>query len=171
MHIRTAVPEDISKIKTLYQQVARNEGGLARHEHEITDEYVAGFVKKSLASGLIIVAVHPNHDDQLIGEIHAYKPGISVFDHVLSDLTIAVHPDFQGKKVGRTLFTIFLEEIALNRPDIGKVQLVTRESNIRALQLYQSVGFKIEGRLEMQIKTPDGNYEADIPMGWQNPNF
>jgi putative acetyltransferase len=89
----------------------------------------------------------------------------------MTDLTIAVHPEFQGKKIGRTLFTIFLEEIATNRPDIGKVELITRESNLRAIQLYQSLGFRIEGRLEMRIKTPEGNYEADIPMGWQNPNF
>jgi putative acetyltransferase len=89
----------------------------------------------------------------------------------MSDLTIAIHPQFQGKKIGRTLFTIFLEEIALNRPDIGKVQLFTRESNARAFHLYQSLGFRVEGRFEMQIKTPDGHYETDIPMGWRNPNF
>jgi ribosomal protein S18 acetylase RimI-like enzyme len=103
--------------------------------------------------------------------MHAYKPGIQVFNHLFSDLTIAVHPEFQGRKVGRTLFTIFLEEIARNRTDIGKVELLTREGNLRAIKFYQSLGFKIEGRLEMRVKTPAGNYEADIPMGWQNPNF
>jgi hypothetical protein len=33
------------------------------------------------------------------------------------------------------------------------------------------MGFLIEGRLEMRIKGSDGHYEADIPMGWENPNF
>ena len=107
----------------------------------------------------------------MIGEIHASTPGPAVFNHVYSDLTIVVHPDFQGKKIGRTLFTIFLEEVGLNRPTIGRVELIACESNQKAIRFYQSFGFRIEGRLEMRIKTPDGNYEADIPMGWQNPNF
>ena len=171
MHIRTAEPEDLQRIKILYEEVARTAGGLARTAKEITEDYIDNFLRKSLASGLIIVAEHPDDARKLIGEIHAYKPGIEVFDHVLSDLTIAVHPQFQGKKIGRTLFTIFLEEIALNHPDIGRVELIARESNQKAIQFYQSLGFRIEGRLEMRIRTPEKNYEADIPMGWQNPNF
>jgi ribosomal protein S18 acetylase RimI-like enzyme len=171
MHIRTAEPEDLERIKLLYEEVARTQGGLARTDKEITEDYVDNFLRKSLATGLIIIAEHPDDAGKLIGEIHAYKPGIQVFDHVLSDLTIAVHPEFQGKKIGRTLFTIFLEEIALNRHDIGRVELIARESNQKAIQFYQSLGFRIEGRLEMRIRTPEKNYEADIPMGWQNPNF
>ncbi|HEY8937877.1 MAG TPA: N-acetyltransferase [Cyclobacteriaceae bacterium] len=171
MHIRTADIDDFSKIKTLYKEVAKHHGGIARLEYEITDDYVENFLKKSLATGLIIVAENPEDPEQLIAEIHAYKSGINVFNHVLGDLTLVVHPAFQGKKLGRTIFTIFLEEIGRNRPDIGKVELIARESNLKAIALYESLGFSIEGRLEMRIKTPEGNYEADIPMGWQNPNF
>ncbi len=171
MHIRTAAPDDVSKIVQLYKEVAKVKGGIARLENEITEEYVENFVMKSIANGLILVAIHPEDPERFIGEMHAYKPGIQVFNHLFSDLTIAVHPEFQGRKVGRTLFTIFLEEIARNRTDIGKVELLTREGNMRAIKFYQSLGFKIEGRLEMRIKTPAGIYEADIPMGWQNPNF
>ena len=171
MHFRTADIDDIIRIKTLYKDVARREGGIARLEHEITDDYIESFLKKSLATGLIIVAEHPDEPERLIAEIHAYKTGINVFAHVLGDLTLVVHPAFQGKKIGRTIFTIFLEEIARNRPDVGKVELIARESNRAAIELYQSLGFMIEGRLEMRIKTPEGSYEADIPMGWQNPLY
>lgn len=171
MQIRTAQPEDWPKIKNLHTEVAKQKNGIARWEHEVTDAYVQKFMEKVFDGGLMIVAENPANPEQIIGEIHASKSKIHVFSHLMSDLTIAVHPDFQGKKIGRTLFTIFLEEIGTNRPDIGKVELFTRESNVRALSLYQSLGFVIEGRLEMRIKTPDGNYEADIAMGWQNPNF
>ena len=171
MHIRTAVPEDVPFIRNLYREVARQGGGLARTEEEITDEYVEGFVNRSLSSGLILVVEHPEDNRALIGEMHAYQPGPSLFNHVLSELTIAIHPDFQGRKIGRTLFTIFLEEVGINRPDIGKVELIARESNTKAIKFYQSFGFLIEGRMEMRVKMPDGDYEADIPMGWQNPNF
>lgn len=171
MNFRTAVIEDWQMVKALYLEVSKQKTGIARYPHEIDDHYIQDFMHKSLNGGLMIVAEHPENPDQLIGEIHASKMKLEVFKHLMTDLTIAVHPDFQGRKIGRTLFTIFLEEIGLNRPDVGKVQLVTRESNHKAIRLYQSLGFKIEGRFEMQIKTPDGNYEADIPMGWQNPNF
>ena len=171
MHIRSAAHEDAPLIRKLYRDVARRSTGLARVENEITDEYVERFVSRSISSGLILVVEHPDDHHALIGEIHAYRPGPAVFNHVLSELTIAIHPEFQGKKIGRTLFTIFLEEIGVNRPDIGKVELIARESNIKAIKFYQSFGFLIEGRMEMRIKTPGGNYEADIPMGWTNPNF
>jgi ribosomal protein S18 acetylase RimI-like enzyme len=171
MHIRTADSEDFNKIKLLYKEVARHEGGIARTAHEVTDDYIKNFITKSLATGLILVAENPDDPEMIVAEVHAYKPGIKVFDHVLSELTLVVHPGFQGKKLGRTIFTIFLEEVAHSRPDIGKVELIARESNQKAIALYQSLGFSIEGRLEMRIKTPHGNYEADIPMGWQNPNY
>ncbi|MFZ6010697.1 MAG: GNAT family N-acetyltransferase, partial [Bacteroidota bacterium] len=171
MYIRTAEMEDLPKIRSLYKDVARGGDGLARLEHEVTDDYIKNFITKSLATGLILVAEHPDDPERLVAEIHAYKPGIQVFNHVLSDLTIAVHPEFQGKKVGRTIFTIFLEEIGLNRTDIGRVELISRESNKKAIQFYQSLGFAIDGRFEMRIKNKDGAYEADIPMSWQNPNF
>jgi ribosomal protein S18 acetylase RimI-like enzyme len=171
MNFRTATLDDVAMIVQLYQAVAGSTGGLARDADEITDQYVSNFVERSIANGLCIVAEHPKESGKLVGEIHAYSPGIKAFRHVFSDLTIAVHPEFQGRKIGRTLFTIFQEEIAVNRTDIGRVELISRESNDKAIRFYQKIGFKIEGRLEMRIRTADNHYEADIPMSWQNPNF
>ncbi|MBT1703832.1 GNAT family N-acetyltransferase [Chryseosolibacter indicus] len=171
MIIRIAEPEDAKKIKELYQQVARSSNTIIRLENEITDEYVEEFIKRSLEKGLILVAEHEEAPGKIIGEIHAYSPGIHAFRHIFSNLTIAVHPNFQGRKIGRTIFTIFQEEIALNKTDIGKVELIVRESNTKAIQFYQALGFQIEGRFEMRIRTAQNTYEADIPMSWQNPNF
>lgn len=171
MHIRTAAIEDLQKIKKLYEEVARVEGGIARTANEITDDYVRYFLEKSIEDGLILVVEHPEDQEALIAEMHAHNPGPAVFSHVFSNLTIVVHPDFRGMKIGRTIFTIFLEEVGLNRQDIGRVELVVRESNQTAMKFYQSFGFRIEGRMELRIRMPEGNYEADIPMAWQNPNF
>jgi len=171
MIYRIASPEDLPRIVKLYKAVADAGGSIARQGQEITEEYVGHFIERSLETGLIIVGEHPENPDELIAGIHAYKTGLKVFNHVLSELTLVVHPEHQGKKIGRTIFTIFLEEIGRNHPDIGKVELFTRESNTKAISLYNSLGFKVEGRMEMRVKTPQGLYEADIPMGWQNPNF
>jgi putative acetyltransferase len=171
MQYRTATIDDVTRLQRLFSAVAKIEGGIARLEREITEAYVENLVQRSLDTGLIIVGEHPDDTDRLVACIHAYKPGLSVFDHVLGDMTIVVHPDFQGRKIGRTILTIFLEEIGSTRTDIGKVELITRESNTNAIALYQSMGFRIEGRMEMRIRTTDRCYEADIPMGWQNPNY
>jgi ribosomal protein S18 acetylase RimI-like enzyme len=171
LHFRTALPEDVPAIISLYKAVAAPGNGIARAAHEITEEYVSKFVESSLRKGVIIVGEDPADSKRIVAELHAVTPAIDIFRHTLTNLTIAVHPEFQGRKIGRTIFTIFLEDIARNRPDIGRVELFVRETNARAIQFYQSLGFMIEGRLEMRIKNPDKTYEADIPMGWQNPNF
>jgi putative acetyltransferase len=172
MHYRTANESDIPAIVKLYKSVAKTPGSLARLEHEITEEYVSNFLHKSLESGLIIVGENETNPEELIAEVHGYKQGLQVFNHVLGDVTFLVHPDHQGKGIGRTIFTIFLDEIVNNHPDVGKVELMTGENNSKAIGLYQSLGFMIEGRMEMRFKNPvTESYEADIPMGWVNPNF
>ena len=171
MHYREATIEDNQPILRLYKAVAAAGGGIARNAEEVTEQYVEDFLRRSMESGLIIVGEHPDHPEELVCELHAYKKGIEVFRHLLSDLTLVVHPEHQGRKLGRTIFSIFLTEIAQHHPEVGKVELMVRESNRRAIALYQSLGFRIEGRFEMRVRNADGSYEADIPMGWQNPSF
>src|SRR5688572_11214153 len=152
MHYRNATIGDVAALVNLYRRVAEGSGGIARTREEVTTEYVSGFVERSLANGLIIVLENKEEPDELIAEVHAYKPGIRLFEHVFSDLTLLVDPRFQGRGIGRTIFTIFLDEIVNNRPDVGRVELLTAESNARALHLYQSLGFTIEGRFEMRLR-------------------
>jgi len=170
MHYRNATPGDIPALVRLYRRVAEISGGIARRSDEVTEEYVQTFVEKSLSQGLIIVLENEEKPGELAAEIHACKPGIRLFDHVLSELTLLVDPAFQGKGIGRTIFTIFLDEVVNSRPDIGRVELATGESNARALHLYQSLGFMIEGRFELRSRTATG-FEADICLYWQNPAF
>ena len=104
MHYRTADLEDLPLITKLYKTVAQQQGGIARNVDEVTDEYVQGFISKSVERGLIIVGTHPDAPEELVAEIHAYRSGLKVFDHVLTDLTLVVHPEYQQKKsVGQSL--------------------------------------------------------------------
>lgn len=171
MQYRTAELDDVDRLLKLYRDVAAIPGGIVRLESEITDAYISTFIRRSIENGLIIVGEHPSESDSLVASVHGYKSELKASEHILTDVTLVVHPDFRAKKIGRTLFTIFLEEIGRNRLEIGKVELIVRESNTAAIQLYQSLGFKVEGRMEMRIKTTEDTYEAAIPMGWQNPNY
>ncbi len=167
--IKNGNSEDIGEITDLYREVAAIEGGLARTADEISAGYVGNFVSKAVESGIIVVA-HAPADNKIIGEIHGYALGPQVFAHVLGELTIAIHPNFQGVGVGKALFTKFMQQVKEDRPDILRVELIARESNGKAIEFYKKLGFAVEGRMTNRIRSVGGGFESDIPMAWhRNP--
>lgn len=169
--IRSANLQDEDQIFKLYKTVSKKFGGIAREEDEITTSYIKSNLEKALKTGISLVIDHPENTPEIIAEIHCYQLEPKVFHHILSELTIVIHSDFQGKGLGKLLFTELLNLIQLNRKDILRVELIARESNIKAIELYRRLNFKIEGRLEQRINAKTGTFEADIPMAWFNPNF
>jgi ribosomal protein S18 acetylase RimI-like enzyme len=165
LRIRHGTLEDALAIQALYRAVAATPGGIARTPDEVTSDYIDDFVAQSLDRGILIVAEFPG-SARLAGEIHAYRSDLHVFNHVLGELTIAVHPEAQGQGIGRRMFTQLLDEVRSDHPDVTRVELITQEGNLRALRLYEGLGFRREGRLEGRIRTGTGSVEADIPMGW-----
>lgn len=165
--IRKLKVEDKENLKLLYQRVAAIPGGLARTFDEITDDYIKKILFNGINNGLALVA---EHQKKLIGSIIIYRLEPQVFSHLLSEGTILVDPDFQRKGIGSNLISLFLKEIEENQPEILRVEIIARESN-PAINLYEKLGFKREGRFEGRIKGIDGTLEADIPMAWLNPNF
>jgi putative acetyltransferase len=161
--IRHGTGADVDQILTLYCHVAANSDGLARAEEEMTFEYVDGFVQKSLAKGIILIAEEAGI---IIGEVHCYTPALDIFAHVFGDLTIAIDPQFQHRGIGRALFTTLMHEIEALHPEISRVELVARESNVKAISLYESLGFQIEGRFRQRISLPDGGFDSDLSMAW-----
>ena len=47
---------------------------------------------------------------------------------------------------------------------------MTRETNLRALDLYKKLGFKVEGSFEKRVRVHD-TFVADLAMAWFNQNF
>ena len=164
MDIQPLTVRHAPEVLALYQKVARIPGGLARLEREVERPYVESFIFSSLSRGLGFVAI--SEEEKLIGEIHAYSPELFCFSHVLSDLTIAVDPDAQGTGVGRQLFGKLMQWIVERMPEISRVELIARESNEKAIDFYESLGFIREGIFKDRIRNADGSLEADIPMGW-----
>lgn len=119
----------------------------------------------SRESGIELVALDKNSGD-IVGELHAYQLRLKVFDHILGNLTIAIDLKFQGKGIGRSLFSEFFALIKKEYPEIIRVELIVRESNKRAIALYKSFGFQIEGKMNCRIRGTTGQLEADIPMTW-----
>ena len=165
--IRKATMHDKENLKILYHRVASILGGLARTKEEITEAYIDKSLFNGINNGLALVA---EREGKLIGSIIKYKLEPKVFSHVLTEGSILVDPDFQGKGIGSNLIITFLNEIKQNHPDILRIEIMVRESN-PARKLYEKLEFKQEGRFEGRIKGADGKLEADIPMVWINPRF
>ncbi|RSK42475.1 GNAT family N-acetyltransferase [Hymenobacter perfusus] len=163
--IRPFTLQDAPAIRQLYQRVSAESGGLARQPEEITEEYVHHFLTRSLDKGVGLVA---ERNGELVAEIHAYQAGLQIFAHVLGDLTVAIDVSAQGQGLGRRLFTELLSQTKARFPEVSRVELLVRESNTRAIALYEKLGFRQEGRFEGRVAGAQG-LEADIPMAWHAP--
>ena len=91
----------------------------------------------------------------------AHEPGQRVGKF---GLTVAVDPDFQRRGIARGLFEALFSTAKAVHPRIERIELVVRADLTHAIRLYESLGFRIEGRFERRFRLPDGRYEADLPM-------
>jgi putative acetyltransferase len=166
--IRRAIPTDAHSIYSLYKRVTTEfPAALARGCDEIQMDYVEQFMDASHEHGVELVA---EQDNVVVGELHTYRSDLKVFSHVFCNLTIAISPSFHSRGIGRRLFTSLLNIVTYEYPEIRRIELVVRESNRRAIKLYESVGFSVEGQMIGRICTPDGSFEADVPMAWLRGN-
>ena len=168
LSIRSGTPEDVPSLVALHRAVSEDPDALIRERQEITQDYMNDVMTKCLAKGLMLVA---RSDDKFIGEIHAYTPELFAFSHLLSDLTIAVHPEHQGKGVGRKLFESFLHLVQEDFPHILRVELYTREEIKKNVAFYTSLGFQNEGRQANKIRLHDSRFHTPIHMVWFNPKY
>jgi adenylate kinase len=159
---------DASTILNLYKDVAEQSGGIIRHTEEITGDYVEEFINKSLYRGVSLVA---KNGDELIGEIHAYSPDIYAFQHLFTNMSLVIDPDYQGKGIGKRLLKEFLKTIENRFTDILRVELFTREQNIKNVSFYEKMGFVNEGRQENKIFISENELETPVQMAWFNKNY
>jgi len=161
--IRPTRAYDAVPIAAVHRATAAILGGIARRPEEITDAYIDRILHEALADGVGLVAV--DEGGAVIGEIHAVRIPVKLFSHVLSDLTVAVHPDWRGRGVGSALFQALFAAARAMDPPIVRVELNAGAGNAGALRLYERLGFRVEGRLEKRGRFPDGTFEDDIAMG------
>jgi len=160
--LRPLTVADVAAVLSLYRATAASpDSGLARSPDEMDLAWAQGFLGKASANGATLGAWA---NETLAGEIHAWRMGPRQFDHNLMDLTVAVHPDWQGKGVGARLFEGLFAAARTTTPKVERIELAVREGNAGALRLYQRLGFVIEGHHPGRVRLPDGTVETDISM-------
>ena len=156
--LRPTTPADAEALFALYLATAAGKSGLARDPDEIDRAYVEGFLAKAE------VSIAAWAGEQAVGEIHAGRLGPRQFAHDLLDLTVAVHPEFQGQGLGRRLFEALFEAAATLTPKIERVELFVRAGHTDAIRLYERLGFAIEARFKDRVRLSDGTVEDDLAM-------
>jgi len=159
--VRRARSSDAAAIRDVYRAAAE-QGTLARMPDEVDDAYVAEFMAAA-QDGIEVVA---EVEGKVVGELHASRLHPRIFSHGLGELTIAVHPSQQGKGIGRKLFEEFFRIVREEMLDIHRVELYAWDGNQGAIRLYESLGFKFEGRLPRRVRTDQGEWRDDVIYGW-----
>lgn len=159
---RIANDEDVAPLFAMLKAVTANGQGLIRYDDEITTDYVINLLRYNGPRGLLIVATD---GDEVLAFIGATIPNIFRLRHTLSDITIAVAPKAQGCGIGRKIFELFIDEACEKFPDLRRIELFSRADNERAIALYKSLGFNIEGRLSGRLTDRDGTIADDVIMG------
>ena len=115
--------------------------------------------------------VQEGDDGRIVGEGSLRRMGPSMIDHV-AVLALGVHPDVQGQGLGRAMMNALLawarsppsHPSGRARP-VRRVELYLRADNDRALSLYTSLGFALEGRRARFVRLPGDRFIDDLVMG------
>lgn len=168
MNIRKAHRTDRMAIANIYAKVAGNVRGITRRPEEITQTYIFSLLNKPEDSCIFLVV--ENDDSEIIGFGHAEKIGLAVYDHILTNYTIAVIPDYQDKGVGRGIFMGFLDYLAKYRHDIKRLEMEVNYDPDR-IKLFEGTGFKTEAIIKERVRGMDGEFYDQVLMAWENPNY
>lgn len=162
LKIRDATPEDAPFLVKTEKTIAATPGFLVSLPHELSELAFRHKIENlsRISNGKYIVA---ENNEQIIGHALLEPMGLEAVQHIVR-LTIAIHSGHQEKGLGELLMN-HLIQWAQSEPTVEKIELNVRASNLRAIRLYQKLGFHFESRIRNRVKLPNGNYVDDYQMG------
>lgn len=161
--IREATPGDVEPMLAHAKRVADEEETLVASpgEFDLGTEEGLAFIQGHLDD--------PNETlflafagDELIGMIDVSCEKRAKMRHAVG-FGMSVKKEYRRQGVGRNLIQMVLDWATLH-PDIEKVSLGVLSNNPGGKALYDSMGFREEGRLRAEYKFPDGSHVDNIQM-------
>ncbi len=108
------------------------------------------------------IALVAELNNQIVGMLFFVSQTKKKNSHT-GEFGVNVHPDFRSLGIGKAL-TEYLIDWAKAHAQIEKVSLQVFATNDKAIQLYNRLGFKEEGRFPKAIKQDNGVYADIIQM-------
>lgn len=146
--LRRGVPQDLEMVWDMLSTLS--EESLRLLPHPLVREEIEQMMTDINYEELLpVVAIVGEADDQrriVAVATLSFHQGVSRRHR--AEFDIVVHDDYQGRGLG-TALTRYMVEIARER-GLRKVHLKTSTENLRAIHVYEKVGFTIEGRLVME---------------------
>ncbi len=155
---------DEEKIFRLYKKSSEVKEGLARAPEEITNKYIKEYISNTINKGLGIIILDENQVE--VAVLLSYKNEPKTFTPTIGNMSLAVNPDFIGYGVGKKIFTYYINEITNNFPEIQRIELNVRQTNQRAIDIYKSVGFVVEGVMKNRLLDSNSKLSDDTFMAW-----
>lgn len=159
---RKARVSDASLLCAAERETARVPGYLVSLPHELGEEAFARKIAELAAAGSYLVA---ERDGAVVGHALLDFAGPQAALAHVRTLTIVAHPRHTGQGVGTALMHALLDWARAD-PQVERVELRVRESNVAAIRLYRKFGFMEESRFRRRLKLADGKYLDDIGMTW-----
>lgn len=161
--IRSAVASDAEALPQLRVQIDGETENMDREKGEgfISITGFEQMIKEDTESprNLFLVAVV---DQQIVGFSRCEGKNLKRYSHKV-EFGVCILKDYWGYGIGKNL----LKESVIwaDSNGIKKMALNVLETNDKAIKLYQSLGFEIEGILKNDKILSDGNYYNTIVMG------
>ena len=118
---------------------------------------------EAVLAGAAWVAIVAEIEGEVVGVLEIRARDLPKLTAHVGRFFISLKPSARGLGLGRGLLEMMLEW-ARENPRIEKVSLGVLNTNERAIRLYESLGFKEEGRKWREFKLPDGTYADDVLM-------
>ena len=150
--IRQMKIEDVDAFRVCLDSVARERKYLAQVEApplEKVHEFVAQSIEQDAAQYVAVA------NGKIVGWCDVLAHWAYALQHV-GTLGMGVQANFRGQGLGRALLLKTLDHALKN--GIYRVTLEAREDNVRAIRLYEQVGFRHEGRAPCALRFEDVFY-------------
>lgn len=161
LFIRDAGIEDAAILVAAERATAETPGLLVSRPSELIPE---SFEKKIAELSLLGRYVVAEREGKIVGHALLDPMPLEALSHVFR-LTVVVHAGFRNQGVGEALMRDLMDW-AKRTPRVGKIELLVRATNERAIRLYSKLGFVVEGQFRKRVRLPDGNFVDDIAMAW-----
>ncbi len=158
--IRNAEGADAPKLFYYMEHVDRETTFLAREPGEFAESYTLEQEEKLLAGWaqgdekLFLIA--ETEDGEIAATCGCFYSGGRRRARHLAEIAVSVRQDFWRQGLGKRLMTIQLNWC--KEHEIEKLKLTVDTRNTRALGLYLSLGFEVEGTLRHEGRLADGAY-------------